>query len=228
LKIARKVVSSLFSLKLDLNPFYLEMRRDRVLSVLVQRLRGLKISSTATVFEVLISAVTEQQISTSAAYSIWRRVVKNFGDTLKLDGKVFFAFPTPEKLASATIQQLRGCGLSRRKAEYVKGISGSVVGGGLNLEGFKGCRDTGWIIDELCSLRGVGAWTAELTVLRGMQRLEVIPADDLGLRRHFSYYYCGGREISGEEVRAIAEKWGRWKGLAGFYLASAGRLGIEV
>ena len=228
LKIAGEVVSSLFSLKFDLNPFYQEMKSYRVLSVLVQKLRGLKISSTATVFEVLISAITEQQISTSAAYSIWRKVVKTYGDVLRLDSRVFFAFPTPEKLTSASIQQLRDCGLSLRKAEYVKGISRLVVDGELDLEGFKSFEDTKEIIDELCSVRGVGAWTAELTVLRGMQRLEAIPADDLGLRKHVSHYYCNGRRISGEEVRVIAENWGRWKGLAGFYLAVARRLGLEA
>jgi DNA-3-methyladenine glycosylase II len=228
LKTVEETASFLFSLGLDLRPFYREMRGDRVLSVLVQRLRGLKISSTATVFEVLISAITEQQISTRAAYSIWRRMVQTFGDTLRLDDQVFFAFPTPEELNSASLQQLRDCGLSLRKAEYVKGISRMVVKGELDLEGLRKVEDTRGIISELCSVRGVGAWTAELTAFRGMQRLDTIPADDLGYRKHVSYYYYGGREITGKEVREIAENWGRWKGLAGLYLKTGRRLGLDV
>lgn len=58
-------------------------------------------------------------------------------------------------------------------------------------------------------------------MIRGMQRLEALPADDLRLRKVISRYYCNDQRISSEEARKIAEKWGTWKGLAGFYLIMA-------
>lgn len=211
-RMAEEMICSLFSLKFDLNPFYNEIRNDKVLSSLVQRLRGLKTPTASTVFEALISSITEQQISLNAANSIQGRMIRTFGDVLELDDEVYYAFPTPQRLASANIRQLRRCGLSLRKSEYIRDISRLVVDRELDLEELESRRDTREIIDELCRIRGIGVWTAELTMLRGMRRLEVIPADDLGLRRHVSHYYCNEREISGEDVRTIAENWGRWKG----------------
>ena len=58
-------------------------------------------------------------------------------------------------------------------------------------------------------------------MLRGMQKLDALPADDLGIRRVISRYYCGGKPIKTEEAREIAKPWGRWKGLAAFYLIIA-------
>ena len=103
-----------------------------------------------------------------------------------------------------------------------------ITNGKLDLEKLKDYENIREIIDELCEIRGIGVWTAELTMVRGMQKLEAIPADDLGVRRWISHYYCDDRKISGEEARRIAEKWGKWKGLASFYLLMAGSLGISL
>ena len=65
-------------------------------------------------------------------------------------------------------------------------------------------------------------------MLRGMQRLEALPADDLGLRRVISHYYCGGKVIASAEARRIANAWGKWKGLAAYYLVVAEMLGVEA
>jgi DNA-3-methyladenine glycosylase II len=227
-KVVVETVCSLFNLRLDLNEFYEDVRADRIMSDLVQRLRGLRSPSTPTVFEALVNSIIEQQISLDAAHAMEERVVKTFGDVLKMGNEVYYAFPTPQNLATASVEQLRECGLSLRKAEYIKNVSGLVERGDLDLEALKDRQDTDEIIRELDEIRGIGIWTAELTVIRGMQRFGVIPADDLGVRRCISHYYCSESEISGIEARRIAEKWGRWKGLASFYLIVAERLGIRV
>ena len=138
------------------------------------------------------------------------------------------AFPTPQKLASATIEQLRLCGLSRRKAEYIRDISKLIADGKLDLEKLKNYEDSQEIIDELCKIRGIGVWTAKLTMIRGMHKLDALQADDLGLRRTISHYYCNDSRISSEEARKIAKNWGKWAGLAGFYLIVTERLGIII
>lgn len=220
-KEAREMVGSLFDTRLDLGPFYEHAKRDKVLTGLIQRLRGLKGPTTATVFEALVDSVIEQQISLNVAHVLETRLIKTFGEAVGLKEGVFYAYPTPQKLASATLSQLRKCGLSERKAEYLSEISKMVEDGDLNLEGFKLYDNAQDIISELDGVRGIGVWTAELTVARSMHKYEVIPADDLGLRRVISHYYRSDRKISGEEARRIAENWGRWKGLAAFYLIVA-------
>jgi len=228
LKLIRETVVNLFNLDLDLTQFYKEVNRDDIMSKLTEQLIGLKSPTTQTVFEALISSITEQQISLGAAFSIQKRMIKTFGDVAKINKGIYYAFPAPETLASATIGQLRMCGLSTRKAEYIRDVAALISNGNLNLEKFRSYEDTNEIIDELCKLRGVGAWTAELTLIRGMHKLEAIPADDSGLKKTISHYYYNDKKISSKDARSIAKKWGKWKGLAGFYLIMAGRLGIEI
>jgi DNA-3-methyladenine glycosylase II len=163
----------------------------------------------------------EQQIALKVANEMEKRLIKTFGDTLNLDNEVYYAFPTPQKLASATIDQLPKCGLSSKKADYIREVSKLIVGSRLDLEKFKNYEDAEEIVEELDRIKGIGVWTAKMTMVRGMQRFEAMPADDLGLRRVISHYYCKDRRISSEEARRTAEKWGKWKGLAAFYLIMA-------
>jgi DNA-3-methyladenine glycosylase II len=225
-RMAEEIVRRLFNLDLDLLPFYRAVADDGVMSLLTDRLRGLRSPTTQTVFEALVDSIIEQQISLKAAWSLQRRVIEAFGDVLRINDKAYYAFPRPEALAAAALQQLRGCGLSMRKAEYVRDLA-RLVADGLDLEGFRGYDDNS-IIERLGTIRGVGVWTAELTLVRGMGRLDAIPADDLGIRRCISHYYCGDRMITGVEARRIAQAWKGWRGLASFYLLTAERLGVEV
>ena len=67
-----------------------------------------------------------------------------------------------------------------------------------------------------------------MTMIRGMQKFEALPADDIGLQRVISHFYFNDRRISSEEVRNIAEKWGKWKGLAAFYFVVASILDLSA
>jgi DNA-3-methyladenine glycosylase II len=225
---AAGMIARIFNLDLDLSPFTSAVRDDPIISALAWRLRGLKPPRTATVFEALVDSIIEQQISLSAAHSIEKRVVRTFGDTLESGGKVSYAFPSPGRLADAAPEELRACGLSGRKAEYILGIARRARDGTLDLENFGSEEDTQAIVRELSTIRGVGVWTAELAVLRGLSRLDAIPADDLGIRRSISEYYSRGSRINTAGARRIAEAWGAWKGLAAYYLLVAERLGIRV
>jgi DNA-3-methyladenine glycosylase II len=227
-RMVREIVSTLFNLKFDLNQFYRDAKTDRTLYTLTKKLRGLKSPSTLTVFEALIVSIIEQQISLNVAHVLETRVTRTFGDVLKVTHEIYYAFPTPQSLAYASIMQLRECGLSLKKAEYIKNISKLVADEVLDLEKFRDHEDTKEIVDELDDIRGIGVWTAELTAVRGVQKLDAIPADDLGLRRCIAHYYRDDKMISSDDARRIAEKWGRWKGLASFYLIVAERLGVKA
>lgn len=225
-KAAKRIVTRLFNLDLDLLSFYDAVKGDPILAELSLRLRGLRSPSTATVFEALIDSIIEQQISLQAAWSMQRKLILAFGTSMSLGGVPHYVFPNPGQLSSATINQLRGCGLSGRKAEYVQGVSRLVMEG-LDLEGLRK-SDEQEIIEELGKIRGVGVWTAEMTMIRGMQKFDAMPADDLGLRRVISHYYYHGEKISGDEARRTAEGWKGWRGLASFYLIMAEMLGIKI
>ncbi|MGZ4894549.1 MAG: DNA-3-methyladenine glycosylase family protein [Halobacteriota archaeon] len=228
LNTATALISSVFNTQLDVSPFYQSVRENRVMADLTHKLRGLKNPMTTMVFEALFDSIIEQQISLAVAHVLERRVIKALGNELFVNDQRYYAYPTPERLALASVDSLRNCGLSRRKAEYITEIAKRIVAQELDLEGLRQCADTNEVLNRLCALRGIGIWTAELTALRGLNRLDVIPADDLGLRRWIAHYYCNGRRITSAEARRLAELWGDWKGLAGYYLIVAGLLKIPA
>jgi DNA-3-methyladenine glycosylase II len=223
-----RIVTRLFNLDLDLLPFYAVAKNDETLLKITQRLWGLRSPTTQTVYEALMDSIVEQQISLKVATIMERRMIKKFGEALTVEGDVYYAYPVPKALADAEIDELRGCGLSGRKAEYVKGISSAVTAGKLDLEKFRSYGSAEDIVRELDAVRGIGTWTAELTVIRALQKWDAMPADDVGLRRIISQYYCGGRRISSEEAKKIAETWGKWRGLAAFYFVVADLVKAEV
>ncbi len=98
----------------------------------------------------------------------------------------------------------------------------------MDFEKLKNYEQSEQIIKELDAIKGSGVWTAELTMLQGMQRLEALPADDLGLRRDILRYYRDGKVITSAEAWRMAEGWRVWKGFAAYYLFIASMLNIDV
>jgi DNA-3-methyladenine glycosylase II len=80
------------------------------------------------------------------------------------------------------------------------------------------------IIDILTKIRGIGKWTAEYALVRGLGRLDALPANDAALKKIISNIYYEGKNVSEEEVHKLLGKWGQYKGLAAFYLLNMGRL----
>jgi DNA-3-methyladenine glycosylase II len=227
-KKAEEIIRSLFNLDLDLKPFYQHVKNDKTMTHITQKLFGVKSPTAQTVFEALVDSIVEQQISLKVANVLERKMTKKYGGSLRIEGETYYAYPTPKSLATASIKELRQCGLSQRKAEYIKGLSTLIAEGKLDLEKFKGYDDPDEIVREMDEIRGIGVWTAELTMIRAMQKWDAMPADDLGLRRVTTHYYCGGKRITSVEARQIAQNWGQWRGLAAYYLVVAEMLGIEV
>ena len=222
-----KIISRIFNLDLDLNPFYQKVKKDEVMGKLIYQLCGLKSPITPTIFEALVDSIIEQQISLKAAHSIEERIIKSFGDSMDVKNMIYYTYPSPENLYHLELQDLRDCGVSFRKAEYIRDISINIVNRKLKLDNFVNLDNTKEIIEELTKIRGVGLWTAELTLLRGLGRFDTLPADDIGLRRAISHFYKDDAQVSATEAREIASSWGDWKGLAGFYLIMADILNLN-
>jgi DNA-3-methyladenine glycosylase II len=223
---AEAIVSRIFSTGDDLAPFYHAMAPDPVMTDLTRQMYGLRAPSTPTVFEALVDSVIEQQISLKAAQSVEYRLIAALGPSLSVDGSLFYCYPGAEVLAGTTDATFRSCGLTLRKGEYLRGIAQQVLAGKLDPESFRAYPETESIIAELVKCRGIGRWTAELTILRGLHRPDAFPADDVGVRRFISRYYLGGEKIAATDARTFAERWGPWKGFAAYYLEVADLLGI--
>jgi len=204
---------------LELEPFYRKLRRDKTLRPIVNSLIGLKPFRPPDLFQMLVIAISEQQISMTAAHSIRERLLASFGTAA---GKLT-AFPRPRDIASLDEGRLRACGLSQRKAEYLIGLAQKVIAGEIDIASWDDMPDDE-LIGLLRSYRGVGEWTAEYILVRGLGRTDVVPASDLGVRRVVGHYLADGKELSPQEVREILEPWAPWRGLTAFYLLSHYRM----
>jgi len=211
---------------LRLEPFYEQVRGHPLMGGVVGRLRGLKPSRPPSLFEMAVTAVTEQQISMAAAYQIRTRLVEAFGDPIAVptaeEGKAtYYAFPEPDRLVSLSTEALRACGLSVRKAEYILGLAQAVAGGDVDLDGLAGRSDED-VRAVLTDLRGFGPWSADYILLRGLGRVDCVPASDLGVRTVVGGLLGEGSRMDAEEVRSLLAPFEPYRGLAAFYLLRYG------
>jgi DNA-3-methyladenine glycosylase II len=203
----KKKLDELFSFSQDLTSLYAFMDRDLVLRELKLKFYGLKAGSIgATVFESIIKSIIQQQISIRVAFSITNRMVTRFGEKIETEGVIYYDFPTAKRLAEAALEEIRQCGLSWRKAEYIKGIAEKAATGEFDPEGLR-LLSNEQVVETLKKFRGVGTWTAEMVLAAGLKSDATVPAGDLGVRRTFSRFYSDERMLSETEVRRVAEEW---------------------
>ena len=214
-RIAKRIISA----DLDLQPFYRIAASHSVLGPITQELHGLKPVRPASLFEMLVIAVTEQQISLAAAYRIRTRIIEQYGDPVN----GLWAFPTPTRLSESSIAHLKACGLSERKAEYVKGLAYRVANGLLDLNHLETMSD-----DDVRSLllqeRGLGPWSAEYFLVRGLSRPDRVPAEDLGVRSVVGRYLGRGQRLSPQGAMRKLSFFKPYRGMAAFYLLAYERL----
>jgi DNA-3-methyladenine glycosylase II len=198
-----------------LAPFYDWAQDDAVLRDLVTRLAGLRPPLAPDPYEAIVSAITAQQVSLFAAFAIRNRMVERFG----VRGVRAYAFPTRERMAQATEEELTELGFSRRKAEYVLGVARA----DLDFEALRNLPD-----DEvkamLTAVRGLGEWTADWFLARHLARSRAWPAGDLGLVKAVSAFYFGGRKLSIAEVREAGARFDPFQNLTAHYLLTGLRM----
>jgi DNA-3-methyladenine glycosylase II len=204
---------------LDLGPFYRVAEQHPILGPLAHLFRGMKPVRPATLFEMMVDAVIEQQISLTAARRIRARVVERFGER-KAD---LWIFPGPEPLAQASLDAIRACGLSGRKAEYITGIAGNIVDGSFDLDGLIGMSDDA-VHSTISEIRGFGRWSADYILIRGLGRPDAVPVDDLAVRTIVGKYLGDGDRMTAEQVAEALTPFAPYRGIAVFYLLVHHRL----
>lgn len=157
-------------------------------------------------FVTLARSVVGQQISVAAAQTIWERFVK-LGK-----GK-----PAPAKVLKMKVDDLRACGLSARKIEYIVDLALHFDSGTLHVKQWNSMDDES-IIAELVAIRGIGRWTAEMFLIFHLMRPDVLPLDDVGMMRGISESYFSGEPVSRSEAKEVANAWAPYRSVAVWYL----------
>jgi 3-methyladenine DNA glycosylase/8-oxoguanine DNA glycosylase len=161
-------------------------------------------------YRSLARAIFFQQLAGPAARAIMNRVLEALGT----DEKRFFG---PEQFLTATDEQLRSAGLSRQKLSYLRDLSQKFASGELSEEEFA-AEDDEEVVRRAASVKGIGRWTAEMFLIFSLGRPDVLPVDDLGVRRGFQQTYGLPELPSPEEMQRIAEPWRPYRSVGTWYM----------
>jgi DNA-3-methyladenine glycosylase II len=170
-------------------------------------------------FTTLARSIVGQQISVKAAQSVWNRFVSATVTSELVAGP---QAEIPQRIVPADVvamsqEQLRACGLSLRKAEYLGDLAQRFVQGELLPERWPAMDDEA-VIAELIRVRGVGRWTAEMFLIFNLMRPDVLPLDDIGLLRAMGLHWFQGATPSRAQARDLAQRWSPWRTAATWYL----------
>ncbi len=215
----RSIVEWVLFAGMDLSPFYRLTDRDARLHPITKRLHGLKPMRPASLFEMAVIAITEQQVSLASAHHVRDRLIRRFGQPVE----DLWVFPEPAVLAAASIEALRSVGLTRQKADYIHSLSLRVESGELNLDALKSMSDTE-AKETIVGLRGFGPWSADYVLLRGLARPDSVPAGDVAIRDVVGKYLGDGLRTSSAGVDELLEPFRPYRGLLAFYLLAYRRL----
>lgn len=161
----------------------------------------------------LMTSIIHQQLNLSFAHTLTMRFVESFGE--QVDG--VWRYPSPERIALLGVSELRDRQFSTRKAEYIIGLSQSIVEGALDLEQFKRMDDAE-VVAKLVAFRGVGPWTAQNFLMFGLGRPNLFPLADIGLQNALKKLWGMDRKPTKEEMLDRFPDWSPYLSYAALYL----------
>jgi DNA-3-methyladenine glycosylase II len=213
----RATLERMLSLELDVDAFYVLAAADPLLAPLAERFRGLRPPRFASVFECLVNAVALQQLSLAAGLTLLNRLSRTYGACSRGAGHRSHAFPTPEELAVAQPGSIRALGFSVRKATTIIAIANAASEGRLDLESLATRADE-QVVETLTQIAGIGRWSAEYTLLRGLGRLHVFPGDDVGARKNLARWLGLAKPLDYAGVQRAVAGWRPFAGFVYFHL----------
>lgn len=184
---------------------------------LVAQMRGLKPPRFATVFEGLVNGIACQQLSLDVGVHLLNRLSTAHGRSVGTGEDRLHTFPGPAELATVDPIDLKRLGFSMAKARTIVTSAGEIVDGDLGLQALEDAGDAE-VLERLTGLHGVGRWTAQYVMLRGLGRLHVFPGDDVGARNKLKAFLGLDRQLDYERVEQVVSRWAPYGGLVYFHL----------
>src|SRR6267142_240723 len=180
-------------------------RKDPIMAAIIRSRPKVFLARRGEPFLTLARAIVGQQISVKAAQSVWDRVVACAGVV------------TPEGILLKKPAELRACGLSDRKTEYIVDLARRFADGLVHPQRWPEMSDEE-VIADLVQVRGIGRWTAEMFLIFSLLRPDVFPLDDLGLQKGIREAYFRNRRIALRTMVRLGETWRPWRSVATWYL----------
>ncbi|MER2076354.1 DNA-3-methyladenine glycosylase family protein [Psychrobacillus psychrotolerans] len=207
-----------FDLDQDLSLFYEVAKQDKVLQQIHKRYYGLRMMCIPDLFEALTWAIMGQQINLTFAYKLKQRFVEHFGECLTFEGNTFWLYPTYERIATLSVEELITLQFTVRKAEYVIGVAKAMTNGELTKEMLLQEPTYEQAKKSLLGIRGVGPWTADYALMKCLHQSSAFPIADVGLHNALKVPLGLNRKPTIEEIKEVATNWQGWQAYATFYL----------
>jgi DNA-3-methyladenine glycosylase II len=165
-------------------------------------------------YEALVRAIAYQQLTAKAGDAIIARLKALFPDT---------GFPPPEHILGLEIEAMRGCGFSASKVATIRAIAAGALSGIVPPRRIAIHMADELLIERLVTIKGVGRWTVEMLLMYSLERKDVLPADDFGVRQGYRRLKRLQEAPAAKEVRAFAAAWAPHRTAASWYLWRAPR-----
>ena len=160
-------------------------------------------------YQSLVRAIAYQQLHAKAGDAILGRLLALYPDVF---------FPTPEQLLASDPESQRACGFSATKLATIRGIAQATIEGVVpSLEEARSLSDAA-LIERIVSLRGVGRWTVEMFLIYSLERSDILPVDDFGVRAGYGRLKGLEKAPTPRQMRDIGEAWSPFRTVAAWYL----------
>jgi DNA-3-methyladenine glycosylase II len=181
-------------------------RQDPILSGIIQRVGDYSILFRDPNFETLVKSIVFQQLSGRVASVIFARLVKGAGGSL-----------TPESILKLRPSRMRTLGLSGQKTAYIRDLARHTRDGTVIFEELGGLADEA-VIERLTQVKGIGVWTAHMFLIFALQRTDILPVGDLGIRNAIRKAYTLPELPAPDEIERLAKRWRPYCSVASWYL----------
>jgi DNA-3-methyladenine glycosylase II len=213
----RSVVDRLLGLRVDLTDWYHMTAGDSRLRPLADTFRGMKPPRFPTMFEAVVNGFACQQLSLEVGLELLNRLATISSARFGTPRDTRYAFPTAQDIARLPPAKYRAIGFSGQKVRALLDLARPITRRDLELEPLAR-EDDAVVRQRLLELRGVGRWTAEYVLLRGLGRLQVFPGDDVGAQKRLARWLGRSRPLDYAGVRRAVERWQPYAGLVYFHL----------
>jgi DNA-3-methyladenine glycosylase II len=160
-------------------------------------------------YEALVRAIGYQQLTAKAGDAIIARLKTLYPDT---------TFPTPKNLMAAEFDALRACGFSAAKIATIKAIAEGTLSGLIPPRNVAGTMDDEALIARAVTIKGIGRWTVEMLLMYSLERMDILPADDFGVREGYRALKSLPEQPKPNALREIGKAWAPHRTVAAWYL----------
>lgn len=179
-------------------------KKDKKLGIAIERIGIIEREVMPDLFTALIRSIVGQQISNKAAATVWKRFQEQSAEM------------TPKSISNINIEIIQKCGMSMKKASYIKSISASVENGELKISELSNMTDQE-VVKTLSALPGIGIWTAEMMMIFSMQRPNIVSWGDLAIRRGICTLY-GHKELDKLKFERYKKRYSPYGSVASLYI----------